>query len=132
MDAALTGQWVGLHPGVSRDQLIRSVFEGVAFSMRDGLDALRAAGHTIDTALLAGGGSTVGWWQRLLADALDIPLVPHSVADASARGAALLGFRAIGEHIDPKEHVRCGEPVDPHPGAIAASLDSYRAAVARN
>jgi xylulokinase len=129
MDAGLTGKWVGLHPGVSRDQLIRSVFEGVACSMRDGLDALRTAGHDIDVALLAGGGSKAGWWRQLLADALDIPLIPHAISDASARGAAILGFAAIGEHIDPSTHVQRGEPVEPEPHAIAASLDRYRAAV---
>lgn len=113
MDAGLTGRWVGLHPGVSRDQLIRSVFERLACSMRDGLDALRAAGHDIETALLAGGGSTAGWWQQLLAVALGIPLVPHTIADASARGAALLGSLAIDQHIDPTTQVRRGPPVRP-------------------
>lgn len=126
MDAGSTGRWVGLHPGVSRDQVIRSVFEGVAFSMRDGLDALRAAGHDIDTALLAGGGSTASWWRQLLADALGIPLTPHSASDASARGAALLGFSAIGECVDANTHVRRGEPVYPHPSAIPESLERYR------
>jgi xylulokinase len=130
MDAGLSGKWVGLHPGVSRSQLIRSVFEGVAFSMRDGLDALRAAGHDIDAALLAGGGSTASWWRQLLADALGVPLTPHSASDASARGAALLGFAAIGEQIDANAYVQRGEPVSPHPNAISASLERYRAAVA--
>lgn len=130
MDARLTGKWVGLHPGVSRDQLIRSVFEGVALSMRDGLDALRAAGHDITTSLLAGGGSTAGWWQQLLADALGIPLVPHTVADASARGAALLGFLTIGERIDPRTNVVRGHPVEPNPIELSAALETYRSAVA--
>lgn len=129
MDAGLTGRWVGLHPGVSRDELIRSVFEGVAFSLRDGLDALRAAGHDLETALLAGGGSTTGWWQQLLADALGIPLIPHTVADASVRGAALLGSLAIGERIDPTTQVRRGSPVMPNPTDLSAALAAYRQAV---
>ena len=53
LDASLTGRWVGLRPGTGRPELIRSVFEGVALALRDWLDALRTAGHTIDQALLA-------------------------------------------------------------------------------
>jgi xylulokinase len=94
LDASLTARWVGLHPGASRASMLRAVYEGVAFALRDGLEALRAAGHTIDGALLAGGGSRATWWRQLLADALQIPLTVHDATDASVRGAALLALSA--------------------------------------
>jgi xylulokinase len=128
MDAGLTGQWVGLRLGTSRNEVLRSVFEGVAYAMRDGLDALRAAGHHIDEALLAGGGSTAGWWRQLLADALGIPLVPHSATDASARGAAMIGFQAIGVHVDPKRQVQRATPVYPQTATAPSAAEAYRTA----
>lgn len=138
MDASLTGRWVGLRPGTDQPALVRSVFEGVAFAMRDGLDALRSAGHEIDRALLAGGGSTAPWWQQILADALDVPLVPHDAADASVRGAGLLGWASLGRSVDPAAAVKRLAPVEPGAGtgaevATAAgswfdALDRFRAA----
>lgn len=122
LDASLTGRWVGLRPGTGRPELIRSVFEGVALALRDGLDALRTAGHTIDQALLAGGGSLAPWWRQLLADALELPLVPHDAADASVRGAGLLGWAAVGQLIDPAAEVTRLAPVEPRPGGVAALL----------
>jgi xylulokinase len=128
MSAELTGRWVGLHPGASRNDLLRSVFEGVAYSMRDGLDALRAAGHGVEEALLAGGGSTAGWWRQLLADALQMPLIPHSATDASALGAATIGFQAIGEHVDPTRHIRYEGAVYPRTNTVDPAAEAYRAA----
>jgi len=128
LDASLTGCWAGLRPGVSRADMIRSVFEGVACALRDGLDALREAGHTIDRALLAGGGSTSSWWQGMLADVLGIMLVPHDAADASARGAALLGWSAVGHDIDAIEPVRRHAPIEPMSDSTEL-IARYRSAV---
>ncbi len=120
LDASLTGRWVGLRPVTSRAALIRSVFEGVALALRDGLDALRAAGHPIETALLAGGGSVAPWWRQLLADALDLTLVPHDATDASVRGAGLLGWAAIGVEVDAGAGVERAEAVIPSAAGAAA------------
>lgn len=120
LDASLTGRWTGLRPGTSRAALIRSVFEGVALALRDGLDALRAAGHGIDRALLAGGGSVAPWWRQLLADALELPLVPHDAADASVRGAGLLAWASIGIDIDPAAAVTRADPIEPSAAGVAA------------
>lgn len=113
MDADRRGGWTNLHPGATRDDLVRAVFEGVAYALRDGLDALCDLGHDIDEALLAGGGSTADWWRRLLADVLGIPLTPHDATDASVRGAALLAWRTIDHEIEPGAAVTRARAVEP-------------------
>ena len=120
LDPTLTGRWVGLRPDTSRAALIRSVFEGVAFALADGLDALRAAGHPIDRALLAGGGSVASWWRQLLADAMGLSLVPHDAVDASVRGAGLLAWASLGLTVDPAATVVRSEPIEPDPAGVAA------------
>jgi xylulokinase len=45
---------------------------------------------------LTGGGSVHPAWRQMLADVLGRPLHTIEVADASARGAAILGGMAIG------------------------------------
>ena len=132
LDSALTGGWSGLRPGTNVDDLVRSVFEGVAFAIRDGLDALRAVGHVIDQGLLAGGGSTAPWWRQMLADVLEINLVPHDAADASVRGAGLLAWESIGHEIDPGVAVRRAAPIEPGPAraAYVEPLEGFRAVAA--
>ncbi|MEM7273630.1 MAG: FGGY family carbohydrate kinase [Actinomycetota bacterium] len=113
MDATLTASFDGLRSGTGRAEIIRSVFDGVGGAMADGLAALVDAGHPITEAVLAGGGSTAGWWRALLADALGIPLIPHDAVDASVRGAGLLGWAAVGHRPDPAAAVHRGPAVLP-------------------
>ncbi|WP_010114231.1 FGGY-family carbohydrate kinase, partial [Burkholderia oklahomensis] len=91
MNPAARGGWLGLSLGDSRGALMRAAFEGVAFALRAGLDAIRADGSPVRALRLAGGGSVEPRWRQLLADALDAELFAVDGADAAARGAALLG-----------------------------------------
>jgi xylulokinase len=126
LNASLTARWVGLHPGASHASMLRAVYGGVAFALRDGLEALRAAGHTIDDALLAGGGSRDTWWRQLLADALQIPLVSHEAIDASVRGAALLGLSARGRPGVSVAPISRGPAIHPAGNDLAAPYARYR------
>jgi xylulokinase len=140
LDTGLAGGWTGLRPGTTTAQLARAVFEGVAFALRDGLDALIFQGrifegrtsqsssepHVPATALLAGGGSNAQWWRQMLADALGLALVPHDAVDASVRGAALLAWSAIGRPVDPGAAVNRLSPVEPDPEAAAHYTEARR------
>ncbi|MFD1555268.1 xylulokinase [Paraburkholderia silviterrae] len=111
LDPAARGGWLGAGLGDTRGVLMRAAFEGVAFALRAGLDALRgvpaAAGagdlgegatpHAPITVLkLAGGGSVEARWRQLLADVLGAQLDAIDCPNAAARGAALLGGVACG------------------------------------
>ncbi len=92
LDAQVRGVWAGLALHHTSAELARSAFEGVAFALHDGLDAL-SSGRAPEQLFLAGGGTLQPPWQQLLADALGQPLLLNSVASASAVGAArLAGF----------------------------------------
>ncbi len=99
LDPEARGAWIGLGLGHGRGHLLRAALEGVAFALREGLDALEETGVSAPELRLAGGGATREPWRRLLADALARPLrlLPETVAaNASARGAALLAGVASG------------------------------------
>ena len=101
-DPSARGAWTGLGLDHTRGHLLRAALEGVAFALREGLEALEEAGTPAPELRLAGGGSggdSGGPWRQLLADVLGRPLrlLPESVAPvASARGAALLAGLASG------------------------------------
>jgi xylulokinase len=69
----------------------QAVLEGVAFGFADGLDALVEAGATVGPISVIGGGARSAWWGRVLAAALQRPLVYRDASDVGpAFGAARL------------------------------------------
>jgi hypothetical protein len=67
---------VGLGLDHERGHLLRAALEGVAFALREGLEALEEAGIKVPEPRLAGGGTLRKPWRRLLADVLGRPLRP--------------------------------------------------------
>ncbi|HDR9588828.1 TPA: carbohydrate kinase [Burkholderia stabilis] len=98
MNPDVRGGWLGLGLGDTRGAMMRAAFEGVAFALRAGLDAIRDAdrGAGVTTLRLAGGGSVDPRWRQLLADALGASLNAIDCPNAATRGAALLAGVAIG------------------------------------
>jgi gluconokinase len=86
----------GLRLGHGRAHIARAAMEGVAYCVANVRDALPTAIPSAAAAQLAGGITRTPVWAQILADVLGEPLVAADVADASAIGAALLGFRALG------------------------------------
>ncbi|HET7480158.1 MAG TPA: xylulokinase [Rubrobacteraceae bacterium] len=98
-DPSARGTWTGLGLDHTRGHLLRAALEGVAFALREGLEALEETGAGIPELRLAGGGTARKPWRQLLADVLGRPLrlLPENVASvASARGAAILAGLASG------------------------------------
>ncbi|WP_322032370.1 xylulokinase [Paraburkholderia sp. J76] len=106
LDPTARGGWLGASLGDSRGTLMRAAFEGVAFSLRAGLDAVRSTyecsiestreARPVPALKLAGGGSVDARWRQLLADTLDADLRAIDCPNAAARGAAMLGGLACG------------------------------------
>jgi xylulokinase len=96
LNANARGAWVGLALSHTRGHLMRAAFEGVAFAIRDGFEALLETGIQAPALRLVGGGTTMQPWRQLLADTLQRPLYTSEISNASARGAALLAGVASG------------------------------------
>lgn len=132
-DGSLRGVFADLAAGTDRAAMTQAVLEGVAFSMRDCLDALARSGTCIAEAAVIGGGSRSQTWTAILSAALGLPL--HRTAEGErggAFGAARLARLAVtGE--DPA--ILCRPPartrtVEPDPGLAAAYAERiarYRA-----
>lgn len=71
------------------------MLEGVAFALRDNLEALRAAGTELNDLVAVGGGSRARYWLAVIANALQLPVhVPVEGDYGAAFGAARLGLIA--------------------------------------
>ncbi len=95
MNASARGGFMGLELGHDRADVLRSVFEGVAFSIAEAAATLPEL-SAVPSLYLAGGGSLHPAWRQLLCDVLDKTLLVVEDPNASARGAALLGGQAAG------------------------------------
>ena len=132
LDPSARGAWAGLGLGHERAHLLRAAFEGVAFALREGLEALEEAGVETPELRLAGGGAVEEPWRQLLADVLGRPLrvLPGAVASrASARGAAFLAGVAAGVYGTVADTL----PLAPEPvGTVRpAGAAAYEGAYAR-
>jgi len=78
-----------------------AVLEGVAFGLKDGLQALQAAGSQAGDLSLVGGGARSVFWAQLLASCLNVQrITTHSASTAGAAlGAARLAWLAAGGDI---------------------------------
>jgi xylulokinase len=100
-DPLARGAFVGLTLRHARGHLTRAVLEGVAFSMRDCFDLLRAAGlPAVSEVRVAGGGAKSPLWRQICASALGVELVTVNSTEGAAYGAALLAAVGAGAFPD--------------------------------
>ncbi|MEK1865180.1 xylulokinase [Rhizobium leguminosarum] len=132
-DAVIRGAFIGLEHESSRVVLTQAVLEGVAFAIRDNLEALRSAGTGISRVTAIGGGSRSRYWLASIATALGVPVdLPADGDFGAAFGAARLGLIAA-TGADPiavcTPPVTAGtiEPVSARSGAYEDAYKRYRA-----
>ncbi|TCA31430.1 xylulokinase [Rhizobium leguminosarum bv. viciae] len=132
-DAVIRGAFIGLEHESSRVVLTQAVLEGVAFAIRDNLEALRSAGTGISRVTAIGGGSRSRYWLTSIATALGVPVdLPADGDFGAAFGAARLGLIAA-TGADPitvcTPPVTAGtiEPVSALSGAYEDAYKRYRA-----
>ena len=95
-DGTIRGAFAGLSHDTDRRLLTQAVLEGVAFSLRDCLDALPASGTRIEAADVIGGGSRSRVWIAHHRVCPGIPLIPSGRRrDGGAFGAARLARMAV-------------------------------------
>ncbi len=94
-DAEVRGLMMGLGHETDARVMTHAVLDGVAFAFRDNLEALKAAGTSIDRVTAVGGGSRSALWLSIIATVLDVPVdLPADGDFGGAFGAARLGLIA--------------------------------------
>lgn len=96
-DPNACGSWFGLRLDTTKADMVRAVYEGGVFGLRQILT--RAENHwrwRPQTLLSVGGGTRCRGWHQIKADILDVEYLPADFADAAALGAAILGGVAAG------------------------------------
>ncbi|MFO7957938.1 MAG: xylulokinase [Candidatus Brocadiia bacterium] len=90
------GALVGLTPRHGKNEVIRSIMEGITFAMRDSLEIMRWLDVEIDQIRLSGGGARSEFWRRMQADIYGQPVCTINASEGPAYGAALLAGVGTG------------------------------------
>jgi xylulokinase len=96
LDAQARGGWIGLTARHRRAHMARAVIEGVSYSLKDCLEIVKSLGVEATQVRASGGGARSGFWRRVLAATLDLPIVTLESQEGSAYGAALLAMAGSG------------------------------------
>jgi xylulokinase len=121
--------FTGLSLRHDRGALVRAVFEGVAYALRDSLELLRELGVEPEKGRASGGGARSRLWLEIVASVLGLPVELTAVEEGSAYGAALLAGVAGGAFADAREAVaacvRADPAADPNPDWARAYEEGY-------
>ncbi|SKA36240.1 xylulokinase [Consotaella salsifontis] len=127
-DAAIRGVFAGLEADTDRAAMVKAVLEGVAFSMRDCVEA-GGGTETVDKLIAVGAGSRSRYWLKLMATVLETEIVlPQSGDFGAAFGAARLGLCAA-TGADPLSVLTVPPLADrfqPEESLIGPFRDAYR------
>jgi xylulokinase len=133
-DHTIRGGFHNLSLGTTKEQMVRAVYEGVAFNSRWLLGAVeRFAGNRFDSLAFIGGGANSDEWAQIHADVTrrTIRQVAEPVL-ANVRGAGLLALMALGritvEDIPSMVAIRATYTPDPSTATVYDEL--YREFVA--
>jgi xylulokinase len=95
-NAQARGVFFRLSSTHTREQVLRSILEGVGFSIRHVLEAAeRATGITPVEVQLSGGGVISHTWNQIKADVLGKTIYPTVVRDGGTLGAAMLAAMGV-------------------------------------
>ncbi|WP_219817010.1 FGGY family carbohydrate kinase [Arthrobacter sp. GMC3] len=121
-DGSASASWLGMSITTTPAQLLRSVYEGLAYSLTECLDAL---GLTEDLAI-CGGGSDSDLLCSILADVSGRCVVRQDEPEVGARGVASLAAVAAGIHPDLRAAVTAMVPKSSTFHPTTSNLAVYR------
>jgi xylulokinase len=130
LDANARGALAGLTASHTRAHIVRSILEGVAFSLRDTFTLFEEIQVPVKSIRLGGGGARSKLWRQIQADVYGHEVEIVEAEEGAAYGAAILA--GVGAKIWPtvddacKAVVRVAERVQPNPQSVAAMNEAYR------
>lgn len=118
-DPYARGVFFGLTLKHRKNEMVRSVLEGVTFGMRDSFEIIKEMGIPIEEVRAIGGGARSPLWRKIQASIYQVPLSRVRVDEGPAFGAALLaavgqgGFSSVEEACEKTVSVIDREQPDP-------------------
>lgn len=98
--------FIGISMDTTRTEMTQAVLEGVAFGLRDSLEAAKGMGIKIDRTKICGGGAKSELWRKIIANVLNIEIDVPQIEEGPSYGAAVLAAIGCGEYNTVDEAVK--------------------------
>lgn len=125
-----SGVFFGIRRNHSKTDFVRSVLEGVAYSMRYLYDAFLENNMPVKEIRMGGGGVNINVWPQIFADVLGVPVTLPPGNEMALVGNAMLAFTAGGIFKDFNEAslsmLKAGERVEPDKKSVDIRDQQYR------
>ena len=128
-DPAARGTLTGLDLSTTPGQVIRSIYEGIAFLIRANLEVMESLSRPVGSLRIFGGGSRSDAWCRIIADTVARPVSALATAESASVGAAILAGTVGGIFADPEDassRLVVRTAYDPRPARAAEVEEGYR------
>ena len=123
--------FIGMTMDTTREDMTQAVLEGVAFGIRDSLEAAKALGVEVKSSMICGGGAKSPLWRKMIANILGIELKIPETEQGPGYGGAILAAVGNGEYpsVDAavKQLVKVTDTVKPDPQLVAKYEKRYQA-----
>lgn len=125
-DSYARAAFVGMTFAHTKGDLVRAAMEGIAFEMRDMLEALKEGGlPNFDYYRVTGGAARSPLWNQIQADIYNGPVETVKVTEATALGAAMLATVGAGIYSDIHEAIKQMVHVDKRWEPIPENVGIY-------
>jgi len=130
LDPHARGALLGMTASHTRAHVVRSILEGVAFSLKDSFSIFEELGLPIERVRLGGGGARSPLWRQIQADVYGREVEIVEAEEGAAYGAAILA--GVGANIWPSVDAACeavvrvAERIAPDPDSSALMQQNYR------
>jgi len=125
----IQGFLYGLNFSVTDNQIVKSVFEGVAYQLRENISVIEEISKPVRELRVFGGGSKSDIWNQLIADVTAKPVASLSTSEAGTVGAAILAGLGAGVYSTPEqafEHLRIRRVFEPGAPSVEQYLEQYQ------
>lgn len=95
-----TASFIGIRPNTNKDMIVRSIIEGISYSMRDCYELINT---NINKVLVSGGGARNDKWCNILSSVLNNNLYKTNLEESGSLGVAILAMVAGGAYKSIKE-----------------------------
>ena len=102
-DGKIRGSFIGLDISHTKDHLVRSVLEGITYSLRDNFEIIRnSIDGDIENIISVGGGAKNKDWLQIQADIFNKNILTINIEEGPGLGAAMIAALGMGYFNDLK------------------------------
>jgi len=125
----IQGFLYGLNFSTTRNQIVKSAFEGLAYQIRENIAVMEDISKPVRELRVFGGGSKSKVWNQLIADVTAKPVVSLFTSETGCVGAGILAGLGAGAYSSAEQafrHLRIQTVYEPRATVAEQYAEQYR------